>query len=45
MVGDSRFDREAAAAAGIHFVGLGIDGDRRIERLFELAHQLEVAGA
>ncbi|NNL65490.1 MAG: HAD family hydrolase [Myxococcales bacterium] len=44
MVGDSRFDREAAAAAGIHFVGLGIDGDRRIERLFELVHQPEVKG-
>ena len=26
MVGDSRFDREAAAAAGIRFIGYGIDG-------------------
>ena len=45
MVGDSRFDREAAAAAGIHFIGLGIDGDRRIERLVDLVHQPEVQGA
>jgi len=36
MVGDSRFDRQAAQAAGVFFVGLGIDGDRRIERLSEL---------
>ena len=36
MVGDSRFDRAAAPAAGVFFVGLGIDGDRRIERLAEL---------
>jgi phosphoglycolate phosphatase/AHBA synthesis associated protein len=28
MVGDSRYDREAARAAGVHFVGLGLDGDR-----------------
>ena len=33
MIGDSRFDREAAAAAGIRFVGLGIDGDFRIDQL------------
>ena len=37
MVGDSRFDRAAAQSAGVFFVGLGIDGDRRIERLSELA--------
>ncbi len=36
MVGDSRFDRAAAQAAGVFFIGLGIDGDRRIERLAEL---------
>ncbi len=36
MVGDSRFDRDAARAAGIYFIGLGIDGDRRIEALAEL---------
>ena len=36
MIGDSRFDRGAAAAAGVHFVGLGHDGDHRIERLADL---------
>lgn len=36
MVGDSRFDRGAAQAAGVHFVGLGLDGDDRIELLREL---------
>lgn len=44
MVGDSRFDREAARAAGIHFVGYGIEGDRRIERLVDLIHQPEITG-
>jgi phosphoglycolate phosphatase/AHBA synthesis associated protein len=33
MVGDSRFDRDAARAAGVYFVGLGLDGDARIEVL------------
>jgi phosphoglycolate phosphatase/AHBA synthesis associated protein len=36
MVGDSRFDRGAAQAAGVRFVGLGLDGDARIERLGDL---------
>jgi phosphoglycolate phosphatase/AHBA synthesis associated protein len=36
VVGDSRYDREAARAAKVHFVGLRIDGDVRIERLGEL---------
>lgn len=36
MVGDSRFDREAAAAARVRFVGYKIDGDERIEQLHEL---------
>lgn len=36
MVGDSRFDREAAAAAGVRFIGYGIDGDERVESLAEL---------
>jgi len=44
MVGDSRFDRDAAKAAGIRFVGYGIDGDLRIEALRELIHRPEVAG-
>jgi phosphoglycolate phosphatase/AHBA synthesis associated protein len=33
VVGDSRYDREAAQAAGALFAGLGIDGDVRIDRL------------
>jgi phosphoglycolate phosphatase/AHBA synthesis associated protein len=40
MVGDSRFDREAARIAGAHFIGLGLDGDERIERLNELDARL-----
>ena len=36
MVGDSRFDRAAAQSAGVFFIGLGLEGDRRIERLAEL---------
>lgn len=36
LVGDSRYDRGAAEAAGVRFVGLGIDGDQRVERLAEL---------
>ena len=41
MVGDSRFDREAARAAGVRFVGFGIDGESRIERLDELIALVE----
>lgn len=40
MVGDSRFDREAARAASVRFVGLRIDGDLRIEELTALAELL-----
>ena len=36
MVGDSRFDRMAAGSAGVFFVGLRIDGDRRVEQLAQL---------
>jgi phosphoglycolate phosphatase/AHBA synthesis associated protein len=36
VIGDSRYDREAAGAARVRFVGLRIDGDQRIERLAEL---------
>ena len=36
LVGDSRYDREAAHAAGVHFVGYGIDGDARVASLREL---------
>jgi phosphoglycolate phosphatase/AHBA synthesis associated protein len=42
MVGDSRFDREAARAAGVRFVGLALDGEVRIERLSELSDALEL---
>lgn len=37
MVGDSRYDREAARAAGVFFIGLGLDGDLRIDRLGQLS--------
>jgi len=36
VVGDSRYDRDAARAAGVRFVGLRMDGDARIERLEEV---------
>jgi len=36
LVGDSRFDRAAARAAGVRFVGYGLAGDARIDRLPEL---------
>lgn len=37
VVGDSRYDREAAAAAGVRFIGLGgIAGDDTIAELTEL---------
>lgn len=36
LVGDSVYDRGAAAASGVRFIGLGIDGDERIERLSDL---------
>ncbi len=40
MVGDSRFDRQAAAAAGVRFFGLGLDGAVRLESLRELLDHL-----
>lgn len=36
LVGDSRYDREAAEAAGVRFIGLGIDGEVRIDSLAAL---------
>lgn len=36
LVGDSRFDRLAAEAAGVFFVGYGIPGAQRIDALSEL---------
>jgi phosphoglycolate phosphatase/AHBA synthesis associated protein len=41
LIGDSSFDREAAAAAGVRFVGFRCNGDRRIERLTELTRELD----
>ena len=43
MVGDSRFDRGAANAAQVRFVGLGLDGDDRVEQLAELGVRVEHA--
>jgi len=43
VVGDSSYDREAAAGAQVPFVGLRLDGDRRIEALAELPALLEPA--
>ena len=37
MTGDSRYDREAARAAGVRFVGYRQEGDARVESLVELA--------
>lgn len=36
MVGDSHYDRDAARAAGVPFVGFRRSGDRRVESLSEL---------
>lgn len=36
MVGDTRYDREAADAAGVPFIGMRFDGPRRVETLAEL---------
>lgn len=40
LVGDSRYDRDAARAAGVPFAGLGIDGDVRLEALADLLELL-----
>jgi phosphoglycolate phosphatase/AHBA synthesis associated protein len=40
FVGDSRYDREAAAAAGTPFVGLRIPGDRNLANLGDLSQIL-----
>ena len=36
LLGDSRYDKEAAEAAGARFVGFRMDGDARIEQLMDL---------
>jgi phosphoglycolate phosphatase/AHBA synthesis associated protein len=43
VVGDSRFDRDAARAAGVHFVGVRMDGDARVERLLEVLDRLDAS--
>ena len=43
VVGDSSYDRDAAAGAQVRFVGLRLDGDRRIETLAELPALVESA--
>ena len=40
VVGDSRYDRDAAAAAGARFAGLGIEGDVQIASLTDLLDHL-----
>jgi phosphoglycolate phosphatase/AHBA synthesis associated protein len=45
VVGDSRYDREAARAAGVRFVGFRTDGDERLERLDLLPELLGIATA
>jgi len=41
VIGDSRYDREAARAAGAAFIGFRIDGDRRVETLEEVLELLK----
>jgi phosphoglycolate phosphatase/AHBA synthesis associated protein len=43
LVGDSRYDREAARAAGVRFVGYRIDGDVRVDQLDRLPELLGVS--
>jgi HAD superfamily hydrolase (TIGR01509 family) len=45
MIGDSRFDREAAEAAGVLFIGFKTEGDRSVSRLSELPELLGELGA
>ena len=40
VVGDSRYDRDAAAAAKVRCIGLRMDADARIERLADLPEML-----
>ena len=36
VVGDSRYDQQAAIAAGARFVGMGLDADESVKRLTEV---------
>ena len=40
VVGDTDNDRRAAAAAGVRFLGLRIDGDDRVEELSEVVDRV-----
>ena len=40
MIGDSRYDRESAAAAEVYFIGVRIDGKKRLNRLADLLELL-----
>ncbi len=42
LVGDTRFDREAATAAGVRFVGLRLEGDVKLERLSDVRALLDL---
>jgi HAD superfamily hydrolase (TIGR01509 family) len=43
MVGDSRFDRMAAEAAGVRYVGLRMEGAARVESLSQVLGLLDAA--
>jgi phosphoglycolate phosphatase/AHBA synthesis associated protein len=40
MIGDSKYDRQAAGSAGVRFIGLKLDGDARVERLGDVPVEL-----
>lgn len=42
MIGDTHLDVAAARAAGVHVIGLGIDGDQRIEQMSDLISRLNL---
>jgi phosphoglycolate phosphatase/AHBA synthesis associated protein len=44
VVGDTRFDKEAAHAAGVRFVGLGIEGDPTLTTLLDLLSVITPSG-
>ena len=45
VVGDSRYDLEAARGAGVHCIGLRMDADARIERVGDLLDLPELPGS
>ena len=44
VVGDSRYDLEAARNAGVHCIGLRLDADSRIERVSDLLALVDPSG-